>query len=337
MLSPTELEPFLGKRIVITGAAGFIGSTLAIGLADTAGELVLVDAFRDGCGATRFNLSQIDADYALHETDVGDRSAMEAILDGADFVFDLAGRVSHRRSMAHPEDDFYDNATAHLGLLQAAREVCPNAPIVYAGTRGQYGRTAGGAIDEAHPQNPRDVNGVSKMAGEGLMLLYHRAWGLKTTSLRLSNTFGPRQYLETSELGILNWFLRQLINGEEVRLFGGGAQVRDAHHVHDVVSALCTVATCPDAAGEVYNLGGVPVSLAEFVRLAAEVNQGGEIIDVPMPAELSQIEVGDYIADTSKIRAHTGWMPRVTADMRAAIEGTLAFYGEHGPHYWKPA
>ena len=328
------LQSFRGKRVVITGGAGFIGSSLAIRLADLTRELVLVDIFRDGCGGARCNLSPIEGAFTFHEADIGDAAVMGDILRDADFVFDLAGRVSHKRSMTHPEDDIYDNATAHLSLLQAARVACPGAPLVFAGTRGQFGRTPSQPIDESHPQNPIDVNGVSKMAGEALFLMHHRAWGLRTRSLRLSNTFGPRQHLETPALGVLNWFLRQIIDGEPITLYDGGRQVRDVHHVDDVVSALCAVVTNPSTAGEAYNLGGTPLSLAEFARLAVEVNGGGDIVETPMPAELRKIEIGDYIANTAKIRAHTGWAPTKTCDLRPAIESTLEFYREHKEQYW---
>ena len=325
---------FAGKRVVITGGAAFIGSNLAISLAPEAAELVIVDCFREGCGGNLFNLSPIDGQYELHRIDIGDTPAMSALLVGADVVFDLAGRVSHKRSMTHPQDDFYDNAVAHLGLLEAARVSCPKARVVFAGTRGQYGKTEPGAVTESHPQEPQDVNGVSKLAAEALMMLYHRTYDLGTTAVRLSNSFGPGQALQTHELGVLNWFIRQLVDGDRIQLYGGGQQIRDIHHVDDVVSALCSLASTPSTAGEVYNLGGLPISLRDFVATAMRLAGTGEALPAEMPRAQAQVEIGDYVADTTKIRSHTGWAPTRTEALDSAIADTLAFYRAHKAHYW---
>ncbi len=332
MLDEDLRKHFDGKKVVVTGGAGFIGSNLAIRLVALGARPVLVDAFRADCGANEFNLEPVKGRVELVREDVGRRDVMDSVLSDASVVFNLAGRASHVDSMKDPQTDLYDNATAHLSLLEAARAVCPKARILYAGTRGQYGYTGSAPVAEDHVQTPIDVNGVSKMSGEGFHLVYGRAYGMSTVSFRLSNTYGPRHQMDHHRQGILNWFLRQLLDGEEIRLYGGGRQVRDTNYVDDVVEAMLLAAVSPNTSGQVYNLGGSPLRLVDFLDEAIRVNGGGTYREVEFPEAAGRIEIGDYIANTSRFRTHTGWRARST--LVQGLRTTLDYYRKHKHHYW---
>ncbi len=324
---------FRDKKVIVTGGAGFIGASLAQRLVACGAKVHIVDAFREGCGANEHNLAGFRERCQLLRCDIADEESMRPLLRGADFVFDLAGRVSHVDSMSAPQTDFYDNAVAHLSLLEWVRQECPEARFLYSGTRGQYGAIdRPGAVDEERVQAPIDVNGASKSAGEQMIFVYARAYGLAVTSLRLTNTFGPRHQMKNGRHGVLNWFLRQLMDGQTIRLFGGGDQVRDTSFVDDVVDAMCATMASEQTIGQVYNVGGEALSLKQYCQLAIEVYGSGQFEVVEFPDEAKRIDVGDYVADRSKLSTHTGWQPRT--GIRAGLVRSFDYYREHRAHYW---
>jgi UDP-glucose 4-epimerase len=244
------------------------------------------------------------------------------------------GQVSHVDSMENPYLDLHTNVTAHVSLLEACRKHSPKAKIVFAGTRGQYGRPAVSPVDESAPIAPIDVNGINKHAGETYHLLYARAYGLRATSLRLTNTYGPRHTMKTARQGVFAWFVRQAIDGEEIKLFGGGEQLRDFNHVDDVVSALILAMASPAADGEVFNLGShEPKSLLEIATIIVQKTGSGSVRSIPYPQQLKAIEIGDYIGDYRKIARVLGWQPQVP--LERGIADTVAYYQQHRAHYWQ--
>ena len=215
-------EIFENSRIVITGGLGFIGSNLAHALAGRCADLVVIDPLITRHGGNLFNIDGIEDRVTVEYADIRDARAMDSLMRGADFIFNLAGQVSHIDSMTDPCSDLEINCRAHLILLEACRKRCPQAKILYAGTRGQYGRIRSLPVTEEHPQNPTDINGIDKAAGEKYHLLYNDVYGLRAVSLRLTNTYGPRHVMRTSRQGVLSWFIRLALDGREIPLFGGG-------------------------------------------------------------------------------------------------------------------
>ncbi len=331
----TVEEAYRGKNVVVTGGAGFIGSNLATRLVNYGANVCVVDAYRDGCGANDHNLAAIRDQCRVVRCDIADEAAMKPVLQGTEFVFDLAGRVSHVDSMTAPHNDLHDNTIAHLSLLELVRSECPTTRFLYAGTRGQYGATLGAAaVDESHLQSPIDVNGAAKSAGEQLVLVYGRNYSIPVTSLRLTNTFGPRHQMKNGRHGVLNWFLRQLMEGETIRLYGGGDQIRDTNYVDDVVDAMCVALTSKNTVGQTYNLGGEPLSLKQYCELAIAVHGQGDYEVCEFPTAAKHIEIGDYVADIAKITKHTGWTP--STSIRDGLAKTFEYYRHHRSHYWQP-
>ncbi len=328
-------QTYRGKNVVVTGGAGFIGSNLATRLVGYGAKVCVVDAYRDGCGANDYNLDAIRDQCQVVRCDIANEAAMKPVLQGTEFLFDLAGRVSHVDSMTAPHNDLHDNAIAHLSLLELVRSECPTARFLYAGTRGQYGATLGeAAVDENHLQSPIDVNGAAKSAGEQLVLVYGRNYGIPVTSLRLTNTFGPRHQMKNGRHGVLNWFLRQLMEGETIRLYGGGDQIRDTNYVADVVDAMCVALASENTIGQAYNLGGEPLSLKQYCELAIDVHGQGEYEVCEFPTAAKHIEIGDYVADIAKITGHTGWTPGTS--IRDGLVQTFEYYRQHRSYYWQP-
>ena len=328
-----HLNFYANKRILITGGLGFIGSNLAHRLVELGADVLLVDSLVPDYGGNLFNIHGIEDRLRVNIADVRDPHAMNALVPGQDVIFNLAGQVSHLDSMTDPFTDLEINVRSQLFILEACRHHNPQAMIVYAGTRQQYGRPRYLPLDEEHRNRPLDVNGVNKMAGEWYHLVYTTAYGLRTCSLRLTNTYGPRQLLKHSRQGFIAWFIRLAVEGREIQVYGDGQQRRDLTFVEDVVDAFLRAGASPQAVGEVFNLGGLqPISLLDLARLIVETAGRGSVRLVPWPPDRQRIDVGDVFSSYAKIEQALGWRPQVT--LREGLERTIAYYQQHWQHYW---
>ncbi len=326
-------ELFRGRRVMITGGLGFIGSNLARRLVALGADVLLADSLIPEYGGNLFNVDGIEDRVRVNIADVRDPHSMDYLVRRQGIIFNLAGQVSHTDSMRDPHTDLEVNCRAQLAILEACRRHNPAVAIVYASTRQVYGRPHYLPVDEQHPIEPTDINGVNKMAGEWYHIVYHRAYGLRTTSLRLTNTYGPRMRVKDARQTFVGWWFRQLIEGHELQVFGDGRQIRDLNYVDDVVDALLLAASRAEAGGEIYNLGAPQaVSLQDLAAMMVRINGSGSYRLVPFPPERKRIDIGDYQGDYRKIQAQLGWQPRVA--LAEGLERTLRFYHEHYAHYW---
>lgn len=324
-------EHFRGKRILITGGLGFIGSNLARQLADGGADVLLVDSLIPEYGGNLFNIDGLEGRVRVNISDVRDEHSLKYLVQGQDFIFNLAGQTSHLDSMEHPRADLDINCAAQLAILEACRRHSPQVKVVYASTRQIYGKPDYLPVDERHALNPVDVNGINKMAGEFYHRVFNNVYGLRTCVLRLTNTIGPRMRVRDARQTFVGIWMRRLIEGQPIEVWGG-AQLRDFTYVDDAVEALLLSAARDDANGEVFNLGGDGVvSLKDLAALLVEINGGGEYVVREFPADRQRIDIGDYYSDFGKIRAALGWEPRTP--LREALQRTLDFYRAHLGRY----
>lgn len=324
---------FEGRKALITGGLGFIGSNLARRLVELGTNVLLVDSLIPEYGGNLFNISGLESKLRVNIADVRDVNGMQYLVRGEDYLFNLAGQVSHLDSMEDPMTDLEINCRSQLSILESCRRYNPEVRVVYASTRQIYGKPVRLPADESHPVNPVDVNGINKASGERYHQLYHQVHGLRTTSLRLTNTYGPRQLIKHNRQGFTGWFIRLAALREEIQLFGDGSQKRDFNYVDDVVEALLLAAISPQAEGEVFNLGASPAtSLLEFVRTLLEVSDGGGGYRlVPFPENRKRIDIGDFYNDFGKFQRAFGWEPRVS--LRDGLARTVDYYRRHIDHY----
>jgi UDP-glucose 4-epimerase len=325
---------FTDRPVLVTGGMGFIGSTIVRALVQLGARVTVVDDLKPQYGGNRFNLASIAEQIRFIEGDTANEKLMRGVVPEFDTIFNLVGQVSHVDSMENPLGDLYTNVTAHIGLLEACRHAGTKPKIVFAGTRGQYGRPTERPVSESARIAPIDVNGINKHAGESYHFVYAQSYGMRVTSLRLTNTYGPRHTMKTARQGVFAWFLRQALDGQEIRLFGGGEQLRDWNHVRDVVGALLMAMASPKADGELFNLGSeAPASLRTVAELLVRLAGSGSVKLVPYPEHLRSIEIGDYIGDYRKIERLLGWQPRVP--LEAGLSETVEYYRAHRDHYWQ--
>lgn len=327
-----KMKFYQNKKIIITGGLGFIGSSLAQRLVDYGAKVVLIDSLIPVFGGNLFNIKDIESKVKVNISDVRDRYSINYLVKDQDLMFNLAGTLSHIDSMTDPFTDLEINCVSQLSILEACRQNNPGIKIVYAGTRNQYGKVKQLPVKEDHPLNPTDINGINCNAGEAYHILYHNIHGIKSTSLRMTNTYGPRHQMRHSRQGVFNFFLRQLIDGEKIRLFGTGQQIRDLNYIDDVIQALLLMGASDQVWGKTYNIGGTPISLAEFVTTAIKVYGKGEFEMVAFPKEREKIEIGDYVADYSRLSKEVSWQPEV--DIKDGIDRTIKFYEKNKEHYW---
>lgn len=325
-------QDFKGKNVLITGGAGFIGSNLAIKLVELEAHVTVIDSLIPEYGGNLFNLDPIKDKVKLNISDVRDEHSMKYLIKEHDYLFNLAGQTSHIDSMNNPYADLEINARSQLSILEACRRYNPEIKIVFASTRQIYGKPQYLPVDEKHPLYPVDVNGINKMAGEWYHLLYYDVYKIRSVVLRLTNTYGPRMRVKDARQTFLGIWIKNVIEGNKILVFGDGKQIRDFNYVDDVVNAILLSAQSEDADGMIFNLGADdPINLEDTAKLMIEISHNANYELVPFPAERKAIDIGDYYADYRKIRSKLGWQPKIS--LKDGLKLTINYYQEFNKHY----
>ena len=318
-----------GRKALVTGGAGFVGSNLCHALAARGARVVALDGFLFGGGANAANLD--GSGIELVRGDIREID-LRTLCEGCDVIFNLAAQTSHMGGQRDPLADIAVNAVAQVRLIQAAREAAPDAVVVHASTRQFYGRPLRLPVDEQHPVNPPDANGVSKFAGEQYWMLEHRVQGRPVVSLRLTNCYGPRLRIRDARQTFLGIWLRCVLEEKPFEVWGG-EQLRDMTYVDDVSDAFIAAAENSAAHGNIYNIGGPPpASLLELAEMVVRVSGGSaRYVTREFPADRARIDIGSYHADDSSFRTATGWAPKV--GLEDGIARTLEWFRPRAAAY----
>ena len=334
-MTASHLDFYAGRRVMITGGLGFIGSNLARRLVTLGAQVILVDSLIDDYGGNLFNIDGIADRVRVNISDIRTATTMNYLVRDQEVIFNLAGQVSHIDSMQDPQTDLEINCRSQLTLLEACRHFNTHAKVVFAGTRQIYGRPDFLPVTETHLVRPTDVNGINKAAGEYYHLVYNNVFGIRACSLRLTNVYGPRQLIKHDRQGFIGWFIRLAVQREEIRIFGDGSQLRDFVFVDDATEAFLRAGANDDCNGEVYNVsGGEPISLRDLATLLLDVAGGGRVTFVDWPPEKRAIDIGSFYASSEKFRQATGWRPET--GLRDGLSRTVEFYRQHIAQYVPP-
>ncbi|MDQ5853066.1 MAG: NAD-dependent epimerase/dehydratase family protein, partial [Chloroflexota bacterium] len=322
-MSNADFSCFADTRCTITGGLGFIGSTLARRLVELGAQVTLIDSLIPEYGGSLYNIEGLDGERVrVNIADVRDEHSMDYLVRGQHYLFNLAGQNSHLDSMNDPYTDLEINCRAQLSILEACRKHNPEVKIVYSSTRQIYGKPDYLPVDERHLLHPTDVNGINKMAGEWYHIVYNNVYGIRSCALRLTNTYGPRMRVKDARQTFLGIWIKQLIDGEPIKVFGDGLQIRDLNYVDDAVEALLLAAAADRANGQIFNLGAdETINLRDLAELLIELNGGGHYEIVPIPPNRKSIDIGDYYGDYRLIQGRLGWRPHVR--LRDGLARTL--------------
>jgi UDP-glucose 4-epimerase len=315
---------FSGKRVLVTGGLGFIGSNLAHRLAGSGARITLIDSLIPEYGGNLHNIRGIEDKVAVNISDVRDEHSMRYLVQGHDYLFNLAGQTSHMDSMSNPKMDLEINCQAQLSILEACRHYNPKIKVVFASTRQVYGRPDYLPVNERHPIRPVDVNGISKTAGEWYHILYNNVYGIRTCVLRLTNTYGPRMRIKDARQTFLGVWIRLLLQQHPFDVWEGH-QLRDFNYVEDCLDALLLAAMCEESNGQIYNLGDQkPISLHDLADLLVKLNGSGSFNVRVFPTDRKKIDIGDYYSDFTKFASAVGWRPKVS--LADGLATTLDFF-----------
>lgn len=322
---------FKNKNVLITGGLGFIGSNLAKALVIGGANVTIVDSLIEEYGGNTYNVAEIEDSVIINISDVRDEYSLHRLLIGQDYLFNLAGQTSHLDSMANPKIDIDINTISQISILECCKKYNPDIKIIFASTRQIYGKPRYLPVNELHPIKPVDVNGINKWAGEAYHALYYEVYGIRSCSLRLTNTYGPNMRIKDSKQTFLGVWFKNLVQGIPLEVYGDGTQLRDFNYVDDVVSAMLLCAKSRTADGQIFNLGGDDVislkSLAEMMATLAD----GKYTLIKFPEDRKKIDIGDYYSDYTKIKLEIGWRPLV--NLSEGLEKTYEYFLSNSTHY----
>jgi UDP-glucose 4-epimerase len=325
------VSAFEGKRVLITGGLGFIGSNLAKTLVEDNAIVTVIDSLVPEYGGNLFNVRGFEDRLTINISDVRDPHSLAHLIQGQDYLFNLAGQTSHLDSMVDPFTDLDINCRAQISILEAVRRANPTVKMVFASTRQLYGKPEVLPVSEQHPTRPVDVNGINKLAAEWYHRLYHDVYGIPATILRLTNTYGPRMRVKDARQTFLGSWIRLVVEGQPFEVWEG-AQLRDFTYVDDAIDALLRSALSAGGDPNVFNVGGLEViSLIDLASLLVKAAGTGEFVVKQFPEERKQIDIGDYYSDDALIRETLGWQPRVA--LADGLGRTVAYYREHLEEY----
>jgi UDP-glucose 4-epimerase len=320
-----------GKKVIITGGLGFVGSNLAHRCLELGAEVAIYDNLDPHSGGTLFNIDDIKHRVELHFCDLLDFDALVDKVYQRDIVFNCAASTSHPFSMREPWFDLDVNSRGVVNLLEALRRFNKQARLVHLGTSTQLGQLLYEPADENHPEFPADIYSANKSASEKYVLVYARAHGLPATVVRLSNVFGPRATIRSPEFTFNNYFIGLALQGKEVTVYGDGAQLRNVIYVDDAVAALITAALSPASSGHTFfAVGDRHYSVAQ-IAASTVACMGGTVRHIPWPKERKAVDFGNAVISNRKIRDTLGWAP--VREFEDGLARTRDYYRDCLEHY----
>jgi UDP-glucose 4-epimerase len=320
-----NLPPLKGHKILITGGLGFIGSNLARRCLELGAEVTIFDCMDPRSGGNLYNIWDIKDSLELCYHDILSFEHISQHIINKDIVFNCAASTSHPFSMREPWIDLDVNSRGVINILEAIRRFNPEVKFIHLGTSTQLGRLHYQPADENHPEFPTDIYSANKSVSEKYVLIYSNAYGIKAAVVRLSNVFGPRACIHSSDFTFNNYFIGLALQGNDITVFGEGNQKRNVIFVDDAVSALIMVSDCDEVVGQtLFAVGDKHYKVAEIAEATVKYIGSGRVRFVEWPKEKKAIDVGDAILSNQKIKSILSWTP--LDDLESGLIKTREYY-----------
>jgi len=308
--SPTRQLSYRDRGVVVVGGLGYIGSNLTAALLAACARVTIVTPDRTRHAALAADFAHQGA-YIL-DADVRHAVRMRDAVRDADVVFNLSGQSGAIQSVLNAAADLDVNCAGNLALLDAMRSDSPRAKIVFASSRLVYGAPRALPVVEDHPIAPLCPHGAHKAMVEQYLAIYGRLFGLRSTTLRITNPYGPGQPAERSAYGVINFLISRALAGQALPIYGDGAQLRDYVFIGDVVDALLVSGLDDRSDGRVYNVAsGAGTAMIDAARQIVDAVGAGRIEHQQWPPLVHEIDTGDFVADIGRIDRELGWRPTV--------------------------
>jgi len=313
-----------GKRVLVTGAGGFIGSHLAERLTELGARTRALVRYTSNGNWGWLDSSQRKGDMEVMLGDIRDRDSVREAMRGIDEVFHLAALIAILYSYHAPDSYVQTNVVGTLNVLQTARDVGAER-VVHTSTSEVYGTARYVPIDEKHPLQGQSPYSASKIGADKMAEAFHLSFGLPVVTVRPFNTYGPRQ----SARAVIPTIVTQCLAGQRTIRLGNLEPTRDLSHVADTVEGFLAAANSQQAVGQVLNLGnGKEISIGDLARRIAQLAGA----DIAIECDEQRMrpagsEVERLLADNGQMKALTGWQPRMTLD--EGLRGTIEWIREN--------
>lgn len=328
MTTPGNCLPRLnGKKVLITGGLGFIGSNLARKCLELGAEVTIFDCLDPHSGGNLYNICDVRQEVELKLHDILNFDRVSECTFGKDILFNCAASTSHPFSMQEPWLNLDANSRGVINLLEACRRYNSDIKFVHIGTTTQLGKLHYQPADEHHPEFPTDIYSANKSASEKYVLIYATAYGIRSTVIRLPNVFGPRAAIHSSEFTFNNFFVGLALQDKEITVFGKGEDLRNVVHVDDAVSALIMAADSEVTNRETFfAVGDDHYTVADIARFTVEQIGSGKVRFIEWPSDRKAIDIGHAVISNHKIKQILGWRPAV--EFEEGLRTTGQYY--HG-------
>jgi len=303
------------KSVLITGAAGFIGSHLTETLLKQDNFLILIDNFNDYYSGKEEQLKKIlnsykqDREYKLIKADLVEKSTFKQIDHEVDYVFHLAAQAGVRYSIDNASEVTYNNIVGTVNIFEYASKISSIKKVIYASSSSVYGNPLYTPVDEDHPKNPISPYAVSKLCGENYANLYFKEYNLPITSLRFYTVYGPRSRPDMA----INKFFTLMLQNKEILIYGNGTQKRDFTYISDIINGLILAGENDKSSGEVFNIGwSNPISVNELVDKMYDIVKAEKKIRF---IEKQKGDVNVTHSNISKASKILNFKPKVTIEV----------------------
>ncbi|ETR71764.1 MAG: NAD-dependent epimerase/dehydratase [Candidatus Magnetoglobus multicellularis str. Araruama] len=321
-----------GKKVLITGGLGFIGSNLAKKFLSYGSKVTIFDCLDPRSGGNLYNVNEFKNSVNMQYYDILNFDQLVHSVVDKDIIVNCAASTSHPFSMKEPWIDLDVNSKGVINILEAIRRFNKDVKFVHIGTTTQLGQTQYQPADESHPEFPRDIYSANKSVSEKYVLVYAYAYGIKACVIRLSNVYGPRASIHSPEFTFNNYFIGLALQGKDINVFGSGEQKRNLIYVDDVVNAIILASQSEKANGEtMFAVNDEHLSVAQIARTISESLGPNNVNFVDWPIGKKSVDVGDAIISNKKIKQLLGWSPKF--DFISGLEETKIFYKTCLNHY----